>query len=94
VIYFNRAFNKLTGYTPDEIVGKSPSILQGPKTDMTVIDRLREDLANRRVFHGKTVNYRKDGSEFFMEWKIFPILDRHQRTALLLAIQRISEDGV
>ena len=93
VIYVNPAFTELTGYSGDEMIGKSPSILQGPKTDLSVIDRLRHDLANGRIFHGKTVNYRKDGSEFLMEWKIFPIMDENQKSSLFLAVQRRAENG-
>ena len=64
IVYVNDAFTELTGYTSDEMIGKSPSVLQGPKTDLSVIDRLRYDLANGRIFHGKTVNYRKTGASF------------------------------
>ena len=93
VIYVNRAFTELTGYTSDEMLGRSPSILQGPKTDLSVIDQLRHDLTNERNFHGETINYRKDGSEFMMEWKIFPISDDHGNTIMFLAIQRMVENG-
>ena len=39
IVYVNDAFTELTGYTSDEMIGKSPSVLQGPKTDLSVIDR-------------------------------------------------------
>ena len=93
VLYVNRAFTELTGYTSDEMLGKSPSILQGPKTDLSVINQLRHDLTNERNFHGATINYRKDGSEFLMEWKIFPIPDDHGKSIMFLAIQRLAENG-
>ena len=73
IIYVNPAFRALTGYEPHEVVGKSPSILQGPKTDREVLDRLNADIKQGRVFHGQAINYRKDGTEFMMEWKIVPI---------------------
>jgi PAS domain S-box-containing protein len=40
VVYVNDAFAEITGYSLDEIVGKSPAILQGPKTDRAVLDSL------------------------------------------------------
>ena len=46
IIYVNPAFCELTGYGPHEVMGKSPSILQGPKTDMEVIDRLNMDISH------------------------------------------------
>ena len=88
IVFINRAFTKITGYRSEDIVGQSPSILQGPKTDRAVIDRLREDLSLGRIFHGVAVNYRKDGSEFLMEWKIAPVNDEQGKTTHFLAIQR------
>jgi PAS domain S-box-containing protein len=88
IVFVNRAFTKITGYRSEDIVGQSPSILQGPKTDRAVIGRLREDLSSGRVFHGIAVNYRKDGSEFMMEWKIAPVKDERGNTTHFLAIQR------
>ena len=87
-LYVNPAFTKLTGYHYDEVVGKDPRILQGPKTDRKLLGQLRERLESGNVFHGKTVNYRKDGSEFIMEWKIFPINNSENQTTHFLAVQR------
>jgi PAS domain S-box-containing protein len=88
VVYVNPAFTEMTGYAPDEVVGKTPAILQGPDTDDAVLKRLREDLSEGRLFHGRAVNYRKDGSTFMMEWKIAPIRDDSGGVSHFLAIQR------
>jgi len=88
ILYVNPAFTELTGYSFDEVVGKDPGILQGPKTDQKLLERLREKLDSGETFHGKTVNYRKDGSEFIMEWKILPITDSEKRTTHFLAFQK------
>jgi PAS domain S-box-containing protein len=88
ILYVNPAFSDLTGYGYDEVIGKDPGILQGPKTDRKLLGHLRETLESGNTFHGKTVNYRKDGSEFIMEWKIFPISNSEKRTTHFLAVQR------
>ena len=75
IVYVNRAFAKMTGYDRAEVLGQTPRILQGPRTDRAVLDRLRERLEHGEGFHGEAVNYRKDGSEFTMEWDIEPIRD-------------------
>ena len=88
IIYVNPAFCELTGYGPHEVMGKSPSILQGADTDPEVISRLNRDLAEGKLFYGKAMNYRKDGSTFMMEWKIAPIRNDKDEITHYLAIQR------
>jgi len=88
IVYVNPAFCELTGYGPHEVTGKSPSMLQGPKTDKAVLERLNQDIADGEVFHGQAINYRKDGSEFIMEWKIAPIRNEKDDITHYLAIQR------
>ena len=69
-------------------MGQSPVILQGPKTDPAVLARLNQALSEGRLFHGEAINYRKDGSEFVMEWKIVPIKNENEVTSHYLALQR------
>jgi PAS domain S-box-containing protein len=88
IIYVNPTFCEMTGYSPSELLGKSPSILQGPKTDPKVLKRLAQDISVGRLFHGRAVNYRKDGSEFMMEWKIAPIRNAAGEISHYLAIQK------
>ena len=88
IIYVNSAFCKLTGYEPHEVMGKSPSILQGSETDPAVLERLNRNLAQGEMFFGKAINYRKDGSTFMMEWKIAPIRNEKNKITHYLAIQR------
>ncbi len=88
IVYVNDSFSQMTGYGSEEIIGKSPAILQGPKTDQAVLDRLSQALSEGRLFHGEAINYRKDGSEFVMEWKIVPIKNEKEITSHYLALQR------
>lgn len=87
IIYANPSFCLMTGYDEEEIMGQSPSILQGPDTDREVLERLKKNLENGELFHGQSINYRKDGSKFMMEWKIVPIKNQNDETSHFLAIQ-------
>ena len=71
--YVNPAFSAMTGYAPEDVIGRSPRMLQGPDTDPSVIDRLRGDLRAGRTFHGEAVNYRKTGEPYVIEWLVMPI---------------------
>ena len=73
IIYVNHAFTDMTGYSPEEVIGRSPGVLQGPNTERAVLDKLAEQMRSGELFHGETVNYRKDGSEFILEWIVTPV---------------------
>lgn len=88
IIYVNPEFTKMFGYSLEEILGKTPRIFQGPKTDRLVLQRLKNDLLQGKVFFGQAINYRKDGSEFWNEWHIEPIRDENGLNTYYIAIQR------
>ena len=73
IVYANKAFKKLTGHDPLEVIGKTPRILQGTGTDKRVIDRLASALKTGKKFEGKAINYKKDGTPFIMYWRVVPI---------------------
>jgi len=73
IIYANKAFKKLTGHDPSEVIGKTPRILQGAGTDKKVINRLAVALKSGGKFEGKAINYKKDGTPFIMYWRVLPI---------------------
>jgi PAS domain S-box-containing protein len=73
IVYVNPAFTALTGYTYEEAIGQTPRMLQGTKTDRAMLNELRQTLLRGEPFRAETVNYRKDGTEYFVEWRIAPI---------------------
>jgi PAS domain S-box-containing protein len=87
IVYANKAFKKLTGHDPVEVLGQTPRILQGPGTDKKVIDRLSAALKSGGRFEGKAINYKKDGTPFIMYWRVLPIKSGKKITAWV-AIQR------
>ena len=87
IVYANKAFKKLTGYDPSEVIGKDPRLLQGPGTDRKVIDRITATLKAGGRFEGRAVNYKKDGTPFIMNWRMFPLKESGQIIAWV-AIQR------
>lgn len=92
IVFVNPAFTHTTGYSAEEVHGKTPRLLQGPNTDRAVLARLRENLASGEAFHGEAINYRKDGSEFHLEWQIAPIRNAAGEVTHFVGIQRdISE---
>ncbi|MEG4202435.1 PAS domain S-box protein [Microcoleus sp. Pol7_A1] len=75
ILYVNPAFTRMTGYTLEEVVGKTPRFLQGEKTDRASLDRVRTALETWQPIRVDLINYRKDGTEFWVEISIVPIAD-------------------
>ena len=88
ILSVNPAFCEMTGYSQEEVLHQTPRILQGPNSDRAMLKRLREALDRGEPFSGETVNYRKDGSEYYVEWDITPIRDDGGEIRHFLSIQR------
>jgi PAS domain S-box-containing protein len=88
LLFVNPAFTKMTGYTAEEVLGKTPRILYGERTDKAVLTRLWAALARGETFHSELVNYRKDGSEYQAEMHIAPIRDAKGAITHFVAIKR------
>lgn len=88
IVYVNPAFERMTGWSRDEVVGKSPRLLQGPKTDLEIFNNLRQTLRGGEPWEGQTINYKKDGTEFWMEWSIVSLVDEQGEAYQYVAVQR------
>ena len=88
IVFVNPAFTKVTGYSAEEVIGKTPRILQGPKTERAILDSLRAHLTNGEEIQGEAVNYRKDGSEFVLSWHISPIRGEDGKVTHFIGFQR------
>lgn len=88
IIYVNEAFTRMTGYTEEEVLGKNPRMLQGPKTDQKELDRLRRAMANWESCEITTINYKKNGQEFWSQFSISPVADSSGWFTHWISIQR------
>ncbi len=88
ILYVNPAFTRVTGYTAAEAIHQTPRMLQGPKTDRGELARLKSELAAGRSASGEIINYRKNGEEFWLQWRICPVLDAEGRVKYFVSTQR------
>lgn len=88
IVYANPAFCEMTGYSATELLGQTPRILQGAQTSPEVLQTLRECLQANRFFRGSTVNYRKDGRPYTVEWNISPVKDEAGVTTHYVSVQQ------
>jgi len=60
IIFSNRAFSELTGYSQQELVGRNCRLLQGPQTDPAAVDAIRDSVSSGRDLSIDILNYRKE----------------------------------
>ncbi|MES2275891.1 MAG: PAS domain S-box protein [Bacteroidota bacterium] len=75
ILYVNDAFTRMTGYTAEEVIGKTPRILQGPKSDKKELKRLSDALRKWQPCEISTINYKKNGEEFWLNFSVSPVAD-------------------
>lgn len=73
IIYTNRTFEKLTGYSREEIEGKNCRFLQGDGTNPGQVKKVREAIENEKSVTVVLKNFRKDGSSFWNRLHIAPV---------------------
>lgn len=87
IIFCNRAFSTLTGYSREELVGRNCRLLQGPETDRGAIQRLSEAVAAERDVALDILNYRKDGTTFWNALFVSPVRDAKGEVIYFFASQ-------
>ncbi|SEK41531.1 EAL domain-containing protein [Halomonas daqiaonensis] len=92
IIYANDAFERMTGYSREDVMGRNCRFLQGPETDKTTLQQIRQRLTHYREVHVTLCNYRKDGTPFWNDLYISPVRDDQGRVSHYVGIQHdISE---
>jgi len=88
IIYVNDAFTKLTGYSPEDVIGKTPRILQGPDTSETTKKAIREALTRKKAIRVDIKNYSSQGEEYWHDLSIIPLHNAEGKVTHFAAIQR------
>ncbi len=74
-LWVNPAFTKMTGYSPEEAIGKKPNILKSGFQDDAFYKKLWETITNGNVWVHDMINRRKDGTFYHEEQTITPVPD-------------------
>ena len=86
--YVNPAFEKITGYTQQEVIGKTPRILKSGKQDKAFYKGLWETISNGKIWIGHFTNRKKDGSFYEEDTAISPIFDDSGKIINYVAVKR------
>ncbi|WP_414548215.1 PAS domain S-box protein [Anabaena sp. CCY 0017] len=92
IVYVNAGFTQMTGYTAAEVIGKTPRILQGELTCRTQLDKIRTALQAGSSIRTELINYHKNGSTYWVEVNLVPILDKQGQVIHFVSVQRNISD--
>ncbi|QDU78777.1 Blue-light photoreceptor [Polystyrenella longa] len=87
IIYANKAFYQLTGYSAEDVIDHNCRFLQGSETNPATVEQIREAIKNSREVTVEILNYRKDGTTFWNRLRITPILDADNRVTHFVGVQ-------
>jgi len=88
VIYVNPAFEKLTGYSADEVLYQDCRFLQSGDRDQPGLVAIRQALGQGQPCRQVLRNYRKDGSHFWNELSITPVFNEHDQLTYFIGVQK------
>ena len=88
IVYVNDAFVRITGYPPQDALGRSPGFLQGPQTDAATVAVVNRAVAQSKAIRAELLNYARDGREYWIDMSIAPILGPDGRAGHFVATGR------
>lgn len=87
LVYVNKAFEEITGYTLAETVGKNCRFLQGNEHDQAGVKQLQDAIKNKKPVEVVLRNFRKNGELFYNHLLVSPLFDSHGNVLYFLGVQ-------
>lgn len=88
IIFVNPAFTKMTGYKGNEVIGKSPIMFTGAKSDMGELEKLSTAIKNYKECFIETLSYKKNGEEYWVNFSMIPVTNKEGEHSHWISIQR------
>lgn len=88
IVYVNPSFSRMSGYQSEEIIGKSPNIFKGPKSDSSELRKLIKAIKNKEECLIETISYTKSKDEYWVRYSMIPIFNSENEVSHWISIQR------
>lgn len=88
IIFVNSAFTDMTGYPAEEVIGKSPEMFFGKKSDILEFDKLKTAIQEYKECFIETISYKKSDEEFWVNFSMIPVTDKDGEHSHWISIQR------
>lgn len=87
ITFVNEEFCTISGYTQEELIGKNHNIVRHPDVDASTFKLLWDTIKSKNTYKGTVKNLAKDGSTFYVNTTVIPILDENEEIAEYIAIR-------
>ncbi len=88
IVYATHNIEKMSGYSPEEVIGKSPKMFQGEKSDSKTLKVISSAIDRQEPFEVSIVNYKKDKSTYVCHIKGFPVRDKRGKLVNYIAFEQ------
>jgi PAS domain S-box-containing protein len=88
IIFVNSAFTDMTGFKSEEVIGKSPVMFFGPKSDILEFDKLKTAIQEYKECFVESISYKKNGEEFWINFSMIPVTNKDGEHSHWISIQR------
>jgi diguanylate cyclase (GGDEF)-like protein/PAS domain S-box-containing protein len=88
IVFVNEAFERRTGYRREEVLGRTPRLLQGSGTQRRELDRIRAAMEQWQPARVDVINYKKNGEAFWVDLEVSPVWDEARRLTHWVAVGR------
>ena len=89
IVYASESFYKLTGFSPQEVIGQNCRFLQGPQTDRRAVEMIRDGIAREQDVSVCLMNYKKDGTPFYNQFFLAPLRNREKKIVNYVSIVKV-----
>jgi PAS domain S-box-containing protein len=90
IVFASKNIKKMNGFEPYEVIGNSPKMFQGAKTDLQVSNEIRQAILNKVPFEKNVINYCKDGALYKCHIKGFPVFNYKGEVTNFIAFEKIA----
>lgn len=90
IVFVSKTISKISGYQPEEILGKSPVLFQGKDTSKQTRQKIKTALNNLEPFKEVILNYRKNGDCYWCEIEAYPMFDQNGKFQNYIALEKIA----
>lgn len=88
IVFVNEAFERRTGYSSEEVLGRTPRLLQGPATQRRELDRIRAAMEQWQPARVDLINYKKSGEAFWVDLEVSPVWNEARKLTHWVAVGR------